>query len=75
MELYLRWLDKYERELGQGQALGLILCSDKNEKQIELLELDQGSLRVASYLTAARRDPREEARPEHRTGAREPSCC
>lgn len=51
MELYLRWLDKYEREPGENPPLGLILCSDKNEKQIELLELNQGSLRVASYLT------------------------
>jgi predicted nuclease of restriction endonuclease-like (RecB) superfamily len=51
MELYLRWLDRYERRPGENPPLGLILCADKNEEQIELLELAEGSIRVASYLT------------------------
>ena len=51
MELYLRWLDKHERQPNENPPLGLILCSDKNEEQIELLELTEGSVRVASYLT------------------------
>jgi hypothetical protein len=29
----------------------LILCADRNQKQVELLKLDDGNLRVASYLT------------------------
>ena len=51
MELYLRWLDKHERQADENPPLGLILCADKNEEQVELLELNEGSLRVASYLT------------------------
>lgn len=51
MELYLRWLDRYERQADENPPLGLILCADKNEEQIELLELNEGSVRVASYLT------------------------
>ena len=51
MELYLRWLDKYERQADENHPLGLILCSDKNQEQIELLELNKGTVRVASYLT------------------------
>jgi predicted nuclease of restriction endonuclease-like (RecB) superfamily len=51
MELYLRWLDRHERQPGENPPLGLILCADKNEEQIELLELTDGSVRVASYLT------------------------
>lgn len=51
MELYLRWLDKHERQADENPPLGLILCSDKNEEQIELLELNEGSVRVANYLT------------------------
>lgn len=51
MELYLRWLDKHERQPNENPPLGLILCADKNEEQIELLELDKGAVRVASYLT------------------------
>jgi hypothetical protein len=31
--------------------LGLILCADKNEEQIELLQLTDGAIRVARYLT------------------------
>ncbi len=51
MELYLRWLDRHERRPDENPPLGLILCADKNEEQIELLELTDGSVRVASYLT------------------------
>jgi predicted nuclease of restriction endonuclease-like (RecB) superfamily len=51
MELYLRWLDKHERQRDENPPLGLILCADKNEEQVELLELTEGSVRVASYLT------------------------
>lgn len=51
MELYLRWLDRHERQPGENPPLGLILCADKNEEQIELLELRDGAIRVASYLT------------------------
>lgn len=52
MELYLRWLDKYERQPGEHPPLGLILCSGKQKEQIELLELDQAGIHVAEYLTA-----------------------
>ncbi|MDF1564586.1 MAG: PDDEXK nuclease domain-containing protein [Deltaproteobacteria bacterium] len=51
MELYLRWLDRHERGPDENPPLGLILCADRNQEQIELLELDRGTLRVASYLT------------------------
>ena len=51
MELYLKWLDKYERKEGEGLPIGLILCSEKQQEQIELLELDKGHIRVAEYLT------------------------
>ena len=51
MELYLRWLDKYERKAWEEPPIGLILCSEKNQEQIELLQLEQGEIRVAEYLT------------------------
>lgn len=51
MELYLRWLEKHERQPGEESPLGLILCADKSEEQIELLQLDKSGIRVASYLT------------------------
>lgn len=53
MELYLRWLDQHERRREtEASPLGLILCSSKDEEQIELLQLNQGEIRVAEYLTA-----------------------
>lgn len=52
MELYLRWLDKYERRPGEESPLGLILCAGKRNEQIELLELDRAGIHVAEYLTA-----------------------
>ena len=51
MELYLRWLENYEQQPGEKSPLGLILCADKGIEQIELLQLDKGSIRVAAYLT------------------------
>jgi predicted nuclease of restriction endonuclease-like (RecB) superfamily len=51
MELYLRWLEKFELEPGEEPPLGLILCADKSEEQVELLQLDKSGIRVASYLT------------------------
>jgi hypothetical protein len=51
MELYLRWLEKYEVRPGEEPPLGLILCADKSEEHVELLQLDKSGIRVASYLT------------------------
>ncbi len=51
MELYLRWLDKHEREPGEASPLGIILCTGKKREQIELLELDKSGIHVAEYLT------------------------
>ena len=51
MELYLRWLAKYETEPGEESPLGIILCASKNAEQIELLELGSAGIHVAEYLT------------------------
>jgi predicted nuclease of restriction endonuclease-like (RecB) superfamily len=57
MELYLRWLDKYERKVGEEPPIGIILCTAKDQGRIELLELDKTGIHVAEYLTAL--PPRE----------------
>lgn len=51
MELYLRWLDKYERQPDEDSPIGLILCAGKSDEQVELLELDKSGIRVAEYMT------------------------
>lgn len=51
MELYLRWLEKYDLQPGEESPIGLILCADKTEEHVELLQLDHSGIRVAQYLT------------------------
>ena len=51
MELYLRWLEKYEQHPDEESPIGLILCVGKSEEQIKLLQLDKGGIRVSAYLT------------------------
>jgi hypothetical protein len=52
MELYLRYLEKYEQVEGENTPIGLILCTGKNEEHVELMQLDKSNIRVADYLTA-----------------------
>ena len=51
MELYLNWLDRYERKEGEEKPIGLILCAGKKSERIELLDLERSGIRVASYWT------------------------
>lgn len=57
MELYLRYLEKYEQMEGENLPIGLILCTGKNQEHVELMRLDQSNIRVADYLTVL--PPRE----------------
>lgn len=49
MELYLRWLDKYDRTEGEESPIGLILCAEADSEQVELLDLGSANIRVAEY--------------------------
>ena len=51
MELYLRWLDKYERQPGEESPLGLLLCAAGNDEQIQLLQLGDAGIQVSQYYT------------------------
>ena len=51
MELYLRWLAKYEQKPDEEAPIGLILCAGKKKETVELLELEKSGIRVASYWT------------------------
>lgn len=51
MELYLRWLDRYERQEGEEKPIGLILCAGKKRETVEVLELEPRGIHVAEYLT------------------------
>ncbi len=51
MELYLRYLEKFEQEEGEESPVGLLMCAEGNYEQIELLQLDKSGIRVAEYIT------------------------
>ena len=51
MELYLKWLDKYEKQEGEEPPIGLILCAVTSKEQIELLEMHKDGIMVAEYWT------------------------
>ncbi len=50
MELYLRWLEKNEMQPGEETPLGLILCTQGNKEQIELLQLDSSGIKAGQYM-------------------------
>lgn len=51
MELYLKYLNRYERQPGEEEPIGLLLCSEGNTEHIELMMLDEPNIKVAQYLT------------------------
>ena len=51
MELYLNWLDRYDKQEGEQPPLGLILCTETSKEQIELLEMHKDGIMVAEYWT------------------------
>lgn len=51
IELYLRWIEKNEMVDGENSPLGIVLCAEKSNETISLLELDKSGIHVAQYLT------------------------
>lgn len=51
LELYLRWLDRHERQPSEEAPLGIILCAGKKRETVEYLNLDARGIHVAEYLT------------------------
>jgi predicted nuclease of restriction endonuclease-like (RecB) superfamily len=51
LELYLRWLEKYEMQPGENPPIGIVLCSEKSDETVELLRLEESGIRVSQFLT------------------------
>lgn len=51
MELYLKWLDKHERQPEEEAPIGLILCAESSREQVELLQMHKDGITVAEYWT------------------------
>jgi predicted nuclease of restriction endonuclease-like (RecB) superfamily len=53
MELYLGWLNRYERKPDEETPIGLILCAGKRHETVELLDIERSGIKVSSYWTDA----------------------
>jgi predicted nuclease of restriction endonuclease-like (RecB) superfamily len=51
VELYLRWLDRHERQPGEEPPLAIIFCAGKKRETVEYLDLGRSGIHVAEYLT------------------------
>ena len=51
VELYLRWLEKHEMQPGENPPIGIILCSEKSQERVELLQLENSGIRVSQFMT------------------------
>lgn len=51
MELYLKWLNRYEKQEGENEPIGLILCAESSREQVKLLEMHKDGIMVAEYWT------------------------
>jgi predicted nuclease of restriction endonuclease-like (RecB) superfamily len=51
LELYLSWLNKHERETGEEPPIGIILCTEADIEEIELLQIGKDDIHVAQYIT------------------------
>ncbi|MCD6039844.1 MAG: hypothetical protein K0S27_1244 [Gammaproteobacteria bacterium] len=51
IELYLRWLEKHEMQAGENPPIGIILCSEKSDERVELLQLEKSGIRVSQFIT------------------------
>jgi predicted nuclease of restriction endonuclease-like (RecB) superfamily len=49
VELYLKWLSKYEKQEDEQEPIALILCSGKDRDLIELLDLERDNIHVSEY--------------------------
>ena len=51
MELYLNWLNEYERQIGEEAPIGLILCAEAGCEQIKLLNMQKDGIMEVEYWT------------------------
>ena len=51
IELYLRWLEKHEMQPGENSPIGIVLCSEKSDERVELLQLGKSGIRVSQFIT------------------------
>lgn len=51
MELYLKWLNRYERQENEEIPVGIIFCKEAGKEHTELLQMHKDGIMVAEYWT------------------------
>jgi hypothetical protein len=51
MEFYLNYLKECETYEGENAPIGIILCTEKSNAQIQLMDLGNSGIHVAQYLS------------------------
>ena len=51
MELYLKYLERYDMQPDENPPIGLLPCSEGNTEHIELMMLNEDRIKVAQHLT------------------------
>ena len=51
IELYLRWLEKNEMQPNENPPIGIILCSEKSDETVELLQLNDSGIHISQFMT------------------------
>jgi len=49
VELYLKWLARHEQQPGENAPIAILLCSDKDDEVVELMDLEKDQIHVAEY--------------------------
>ena len=49
VELYLKWLSKYEKQEGEKEPIAIILCASKDSEVVELMDLERDNIHVSEY--------------------------
>jgi len=49
VELYLKWLSKYEKQEDEKEPIAIILCASKESEVVELMDLERDNIHVSEY--------------------------
>jgi len=49
VELYLKWLAKYEQQSDENSPIAIILCGGKDREVVELMDLEKDHIHVSEY--------------------------
>jgi predicted nuclease of restriction endonuclease-like (RecB) superfamily len=49
VELYLKWLSKYEKQEDEQEPIAIILCASKDAEVVELMDLERDNIHVSEY--------------------------